>query len=205
MPRDPEPTRQRILDAALALFAEQGISGTSQREIRIAAGQRNVNAVAYHFGDQHEVLTALLDRERPALLARRAELLDEIVDARSAAAVIVLPFAELATGTEHERQVVRFIARLYEEPSFDLARVTGLVKQNANDQAYHRLEEYLPEIPAAVLRERVVVGIGAFLHAAASRARGVRRSESSAIAFRELVVDMFIGGLVAPVLVDAVR
>lgn len=199
MPRSPEPTRQKLLDAALELFATKGISGTSQREIRIAAGQRNVNAIQYHFGDLHNLLGALLERERPALHARRDELLAEMHDLRSAGAVIVLPYAEFATGTEHERRVVRFLAQLFEDPSFTLPEVADLVKGEANDVAIERIHSLLDDVPVEVLRERVVLGVGAFVHAAALRARGVRESALSGAAFRRNLTDMFIGSLAAPV------
>lgn len=48
---DGEATRQRLLDAALALFANQGFAQTSVREIAQAA-QANVAAISYHFGDK---------------------------------------------------------------------------------------------------------------------------------------------------------
>ncbi|GAB4088032.1 CerR family C-terminal domain-containing protein [Hydrogenophaga soli] len=48
---DGEATRQRLLDAALSLFANQGFAQTSVREIAQAA-QANVAAISYHFGDK---------------------------------------------------------------------------------------------------------------------------------------------------------
>lgn len=199
MPRSAEPTRQKLLDAALELFAAKGITGTSQREIRLAAGQRNVNAIQYHFGDLHNLLVALLARERPAMHARRAELLAAMTDLRSAGAVIVLPYAEFATGTAHERRVVRFLAQLFEDPGFTLPEVADLVKGEANDVAVERIHGLLDDVPSDILRERVVLGVGAFVHAAALRARGERESALSGAAFRRNLVDMFVGSLAAPV------
>jgi AcrR family transcriptional regulator len=107
MPRSPEPARRQILDAALGLFARSGISGTSLREIRLAAQQGNAAALHYHFGNKQGLLRALLERELPLLVERRKVLLADVSDARSVAAVFVLPFAQLATGTDHEREVVQ--------------------------------------------------------------------------------------------------
>ncbi|MCU1485921.1 MAG: hypothetical protein JWN67_2667, partial [Actinomycetia bacterium] len=117
MPRDPEPTRQRILDAALERFATNGLSGTSLREIRLAAKQANAGALHYHFGDKEGLLRALLERELPLLVDRRRALLAEADDLRSVAAVFVQPFAELATGSEHERWVVQFLSQLHDDVS----------------------------------------------------------------------------------------
>src|SRR5258707_14573029 len=110
MPRSPEPARRQILDAALGLFAKNGIGGTSLREIRLAAQQGNAGALHYHFGDKDGLLRALLERELPLLVERRKSLLADASDVRSVAAVFVLPFAQLATGTEHERDVVQLLA-----------------------------------------------------------------------------------------------
>ncbi len=43
--------RHRLLDAALALFAEKGFAKTSTREIALAA-QVNIAAISYYFGDK---------------------------------------------------------------------------------------------------------------------------------------------------------
>lgn len=48
---DGEATRERLLEAALSLFANKGFAQTSVREIAQAA-QANVAAISYHFGDK---------------------------------------------------------------------------------------------------------------------------------------------------------
>lgn len=48
---DGQEARQRLLDAALTLFADQGFSKTSTREIARAA-QVNIAAISYYFGDK---------------------------------------------------------------------------------------------------------------------------------------------------------
>jgi TetR/AcrR family transcriptional regulator, regulator of cefoperazone and chloramphenicol sensitivity len=48
---DGAEARNRLLDAALTLFAEQGFAKTSTREIALAA-QVNISAIRYYFGDK---------------------------------------------------------------------------------------------------------------------------------------------------------
>lgn len=48
---DGQEARQRLLDAALKLFADQGFAKTSTREIAQAA-QTNIAAISYYFGDK---------------------------------------------------------------------------------------------------------------------------------------------------------
>ena len=49
---DTAATRLRIVRTAEGLFASRSIDGVSLQEVGRAAGQRNRNAVQYHFGDK---------------------------------------------------------------------------------------------------------------------------------------------------------
>ena len=66
-------TAQRILAAALPLFAEKGYAGTSIRMISQATGA-NVATVAYHFGDKRGLYLAAVRRLYEDLAAQ----LDEV-------------------------------------------------------------------------------------------------------------------------------
>ena len=65
--RDPERTRQALLDAALAEFAEKGRAGARTSEIAARAGV-NKQLISYHFGGKDGLYRALaqrwLDREQ---------------------------------------------------------------------------------------------------------------------------------------------
>lgn len=56
---DGEQSRERLLLAAMRLFAEQGYARTSTREIAFAAGA-NVAAISYYFGDKAGLYRASL-------------------------------------------------------------------------------------------------------------------------------------------------
>ncbi|MFN8644640.1 MAG: CerR family C-terminal domain-containing protein [Candidatus Binatia bacterium] len=72
-----QETRQRVLDAAGALFAERGFHGTTARDIAERAGV-NLAAAHYHFGSKEqlylEVLRAQFDRITATLEQRGARL-----------------------------------------------------------------------------------------------------------------------------------
>ncbi len=63
--RDPEGTKQAILDAAEKLFAEKGFSGVSVRDISVASGVSQ-SLIHHHFGSKHalyeEVKKRAIDR-----------------------------------------------------------------------------------------------------------------------------------------------
>ena len=93
-------TRTALLDAALRLFAEQGVELPSMREITRAAEQRNTNALQYHFGDREGLLRDLLDRHGATVDQQRNVMLDEIEAGgghtlRPLAAALVVPLAAL--------------------------------------------------------------------------------------------------------------
>ena len=205
MPRSSEPARRQLLDTALRLFAAQGIAAVSLREIRLAAKQRNAGALHYHFGSTEGLLRALLERELPLLVARRRVLLAEAaltppVDLRPVAAIFVLPFAEMATGSERERSVVQLINQLHDDVSLSFSQITDLVGDTAIGEAAALLRSRVGGIPDGVLSERISVANSIFLHAAALRARGGSREQRlDDKAFRENLVDMFHGALIAPV------
>ncbi len=55
--------RHRLLDAALALFAENGFAKTSTREIALAA-QVNIASISYYFGDKQGLYRAVFTDPR---------------------------------------------------------------------------------------------------------------------------------------------
>ena len=69
-------TKDRILDAAEGLFAQQGFSATSLRAITAQAGV-NLAAVNYHFGSKDGLLEAVFVRRLGPLNDERLALLDE--------------------------------------------------------------------------------------------------------------------------------
>ena len=81
---DGQESRTRLLDAALALFAEQGFAKTSTREIALAA-QVNISAISYYFGNKQGLYTALFEDPRinppgtPPLDASLKEIIDHVL------------------------------------------------------------------------------------------------------------------------------
>lgn len=83
--------RQRILDAALDLFARQGYDGTTLSAIAESAGMSR-EAIRHYFGSRDAVLLAVVeaadDSSRDGSSGDRARLFDQIIDAASTRAAI---------------------------------------------------------------------------------------------------------------------
>ena len=100
-------------------------------------------------------------------------------DLRPVAAIFVLPFAEMATGTEHERSVVRLINQLHDDVTLSFSQISDLVGDTAIGAASDLLRARLGGIPDEILSERISVANSIFLHAAALRASGPPRTQPS--------------------------
>lgn len=72
---DATSTKDRLLDAAEFLFAEQGIQATSLREITARAGA-NLAAVNYHFTSKQSLVESVFVRRLAPLNATRLTALD---------------------------------------------------------------------------------------------------------------------------------
>jgi AcrR family transcriptional regulator len=70
-------TKDRILEAAERLFAENGFEGTSLRQIT-AAASTNLASVHYHFGTKDDLMLAVLNRRLTPINQKRLEMLDAI-------------------------------------------------------------------------------------------------------------------------------
>ena len=60
--------RERLLDAAERVFAEQGVANASVRDITGAAGA-NVASINYYFGSREALLAAVIHRRQEPLNA----------------------------------------------------------------------------------------------------------------------------------------
>lgn len=101
--RGPEPTEAqwRVIDAALGLFAEKGIGGTSLRMIAAELGV-TVAAVYHQFHTKDEIIAAALDSE-----LRRLEAVVDAAEAEPTAGAareaLVTGMVELSVGTVGRR------------------------------------------------------------------------------------------------------
>ena len=105
----PVSTRDRILDAAERLFAEQGFHLTTLRQITQSA-EANLAAVNYYFGSKQELIRAIFRRRLDALNAARLERLDAIEGSRgrpdleAVLEAFVEPALEFTRGGDAEGQ-----------------------------------------------------------------------------------------------------
>lgn len=90
-----------LILAGETVFARDGIENASLREIASLAGQRNHNAVQYHFGSREDLMQAVFEYRMEQMEDRRCQMLAEAraggneIGTRKIVAIIFLPQLEL--------------------------------------------------------------------------------------------------------------
>jgi AcrR family transcriptional regulator len=119
-----DPTRERILEAALDLFGERGLNGATVRDIA-ARAKVNVAAISYHFGGKEELYRAVAETVIGALAGRVRARVGWLLtapprDPESAMAALeelFTTFVDVIVGPEEMRRVARFVIREQMQPT----------------------------------------------------------------------------------------
>lgn len=109
--RDPERTRQALLDAALAEFAEKGRAGARTSEIAARAGV-NKQLISYHFGGKDGLYQTLAQR----WLEREQEFADPGLPL---GALLVAYMRETVAARDMTRVFLRECVEDVPQPQFD--------------------------------------------------------------------------------------
>lgn len=171
----PEATRQRILDSALDLFGERGLTGTTVRDIA-ARAKVNVAAISYHFGGKDELYRAVAESVIGSIEARVrqrfAPLLERPPSNPKAALAAMQDFAEtiieVIVGPPEMRRVARFIIREQMQPTFAFEILFGVMSRlhGAATRMFALAAGLDPEGREAMLRVFLIIGQVLFLRIA---------------------------------------
>ncbi len=204
-------TRERILDVAERLFAEQGLGQTSLRAITAAAGV-NLASVHYHFGSKEALVHAIFERRLKPMNAERLRRLaalkttqGERPPLQALIQTFIAPPLELSrdrvTGGEH---FVRLLGRTYTEPTETLQAHVRNLYDEVSEQFREAFRAALPELPRDELYWRLhfMVGTLAYCMSGPGTMRLIASShlsdaeDTSALVRR--LVEFLEGGLKAP-------
>jgi len=155
-------TRERLLDAAENLFAREGLSRPSVRQITSEAGV-NVAAVNYHFGSRERLVEAVFERHATAVNAERVEKLDAILlDAgskRPSLSAILEAYLEVRLRHRKERDpggpgLKQLFGHLLAEPPEVVEPLMQKHFQPTTNRFLDALAQALPELPGHELEFR---------------------------------------------------
>jgi AcrR family transcriptional regulator len=169
-----ETTRDKLLRAALHLFARQGLD-VPLRDINELAGQRNASALHYHFGGRTELVQAIIDRyrlsddEHAAIEAELHSGSHEIHDVVQDLVERSCAWLGTTDGRDYIRVVFQFVIRLpLRQHLLEGTDPPSLASVRAQADLIH---EALPDLPEHLVRERAVASFDLVLMQVAERAR----------------------------------
>ncbi|WP_181919333.1 TetR/AcrR family transcriptional regulator [Alkalilimnicola ehrlichii] len=201
-------TKERILDAAEALFSEHGFVNTSMRSITQSANV-NLAAVNYHFGSKEELIKAVFARRLLPLNEERIRRLDDVlaqgVTLERLLEAFIAPHLELSQ--DHEEVGDRFV-RLIGRGYTDHAEFLRDHIHQLNKPCVARFKEAfaaeLPHLPRKELSWRLHFLVGAVAHTMAGpdmiRLMAGRRisDHGNAQALVQRLIPFLAAGLQAP-------
>jgi AcrR family transcriptional regulator len=156
------PTRDRIIDAAMTLFGDNGFRGTSVAQIEAAAGLTpGAGGLYHHFRSKEEVLTAGIDRHLDRLSALRdiRRLFTDLGDTR---AELTMTARYALTELDSETELLRILATESRTRPALVERAVGALVNSTHAEFAAWLQESKacpPERAAAIS----AVGLGALL------------------------------------------
>jgi AcrR family transcriptional regulator len=197
--KDTLATRGRILDAAEQLFYQRGIDNVSLADINQAAGQKNRNALQYHFGDKTALLHAVLDRHSEQIAVKREAMVAELnakghFEIRDVVAVVIRPLAEKLEANKSGAAYIGinsqlasshfYLEHFSRRSSGGYGSVEGLIKQ------------CLPKLPAEIIRAREILAVTILFHSlAAALAQG---ADINRAVFVEALIDAHVAIMSQP-------
>ena len=203
----PTSTKERILDVAERLFAEQGFPSTSLRDITAEAAV-NLASVNYHFGSKEALLAALLDHRFRPMNDLRLERLDRL-ESTAGATGNPIPVSEvirafLAPPFEQQRLGVwsptflRLVGRIHAETNEQhRATFEGLFK-TVRDRFTIALQKSLPHLHEHVVRQRMLFLMGSMAFAMARNVVSSGGNTADQSAILEPLIEFATGGMSAP-------
>lgn len=205
-----QETRNRLVDAAVRLYGTRGIGAVSLREISAAAGQKNPNALQYHFGSRDGLLQAVIDRHAGAIGELRAQYVVRAEQgawpaAEASARCLVMPIIDYVIDEDAGLNFVRVVSQLR---TLNAATAVGdppavAVTFPREEGLRNLLGAALGGLPRAEAQQRVNLVVNTTFHAIAEIFHGAQAVTaahplSSRLAMVEQLVCMLSAYLSAP-------
>jgi AcrR family transcriptional regulator len=180
-------TRELFICAAQKLYAQRSIDSVSLSEITVAAGQKNRNALQYHFGNREGLLQAILDRHAgPVHELRRGYISQAKIapwsSAEASARVFIMPIADYINTNPEAVHYVKVLSQM-------AALNSDLINPNNLSTINFQPEDELNEIMHAAFshlhpveaRQRLFLVVSITFHSIADicRAKSIESTNSA--------------------------
>lgn len=177
-------TRDRFIQAAQKLFAERSVDSVSMNEITIAAGQKNRNALQYHFGNRDGLLQAIIDTHVVRVRELRQSYLADLVTAHDnahlAARALIEPLADYVEENPGGIYYVKILSQLAALNSVVLnpTSTSGLSFQY-DDNLEKLLRQALAHLQPVEMKRRIFLALSITFHGIADICRASEISDTS--------------------------
>lgn len=178
-------TREKIIQAAEVLYGSRGIDAVSLSEITAAAGQRNRNALQYHFGSRQGLLQSITDRHAARVARFRKPYLEQAAAgqwpaAEAAARCLAMPIVDYlesdASAVNYVLVTSQLLATLQQGTTpahSDAARGVQFARIPALSKLF---AEAMQPLPTIELQRRVYLAVNTTFHCIADIYRGATQA-----------------------------
>jgi len=202
-------SKQRLMLAAIKLFAEQGIDGVSLRMINREAGAKNNSALHYHFGSKLGLVEAVVEFIQDWFEEAREDALSAVeakgddLQVRDILEAFIAPYLQLVENESWGYHAVRFLARMELEGGPAIHATLNRFATNSLTRFKKLLSKALPEVPRKLLMQRWNFCITSIIHGIADY-KSLKNSYMGDVScslqkLGALYVDYNAAGLAAPV------
>ncbi len=202
-------TSDRLKDAAIQLFARNGLEAVSVRDIAAAANLKNAGSLNYYFRSKEELIRQLVAKVMGTADAYWKVGLEELQARAAAPSVrdivrVIVSWPVPASGAGRTPSTARFLAMFVQnrrQTLRDLMRELGFIHY---DRAFALLRTQMKDVPTPVANQRLVFlfwSSTAFL-AAREAAMDSEHAEHTLWSTEDVLenfVDAMVGMLTAPV------
>lgn len=163
-----DDARNRLLDAAEALFCEKGLGRVSVRELTAAAGC-NLAAVNYYFGGKDKLYAEMFRRQFQVMIQGHLDTIDRIMtepdlSLEKILKAIIEPPIRGVVNNETKGQVLKLLVREVLDQQVNPEEIVKDMKEKLFDRLGRVFMQLVPGLPAENITLIVMSFDGIILH-----------------------------------------
>jgi AcrR family transcriptional regulator len=187
-------TRRRFIEAGQKLFAARSIDSVSLNEITVAAGQKNRNALQYHFGSREGLLQAIVDTHATRVHELRRPYLEEHPNnggntAGDAARALICPLVDYVGENPAAIDYIKILSQMaaLDSPLLNPASTSGIRFQQ--DEKLEKLvQRALAHLEPAEMRRRLFLTVSLTFHGLADIIRTTEANRRRTLMFEQIIL-----------------
>jgi AcrR family transcriptional regulator len=166
----------------------------SLNEITVAAGQKNRNALQYHFGSREGLLQAIVDMHATRVFELRQPYLEAHQEdggnfARSAARALICPLVDYVGENPAAIDYIKILSQLaaLNSPLLNPASTSGIRFQQ-DERLEQLVKRALAHVGPAETRRRLFLTVSLTFHGLADIIRSTEANKSRALMFEQIIL-----------------